>query len=94
MYLCMAKTKENTDVSQRSPSQPQEQRLCLCVVGEGEVWVRVGSLAACLGEHCHHLQAVLVEVSQNVPFPFTCLLKVFLELEDELSYSGLTILRA
>lgn len=59
----MAKTKENTDVSQRSPSQPREQRLCLCVVGEGGVWVRVGSLAACLGEHCHHLQAVLVEVS-------------------------------
>lgn len=25
--------------------------------------VRVGSLAGCLGEHCHHLQALLVEVS-------------------------------
>lgn len=34
-----------------------------CVGDEGGVWVRVGSLAGCLGEHCHHLQALLADAS-------------------------------
>lgn len=40
--------------------------LCMCVVGgkgAGGAAGQGGSLAEYVGEHCHHAQAVLVEVS-------------------------------